>query len=75
MSLLPGNFLDAAHKYGRLRGGHSALWVFWALGGSQGTDAWEVSGTLELEPGGLRALSIILPSLTPTPNSPSYTII
>lgn len=43
MSLPPGNFLDATHKCSRHRGGHLALWVFWAQGGSPETGAWEAS--------------------------------
>lgn len=43
-------------------GGHLALWVFWAQGGSQETNAWEVPGTLEAVLGAPSALSISLPS-------------
>lgn len=45
-----------------------ALRVFWAQGGSQETNVWEVPDTLEVGSGVLSALSITLPSLPPAPH-------
>lgn len=43
----------------------------WALSGSQETNAWEVSGTLEMGPRVLSALSITLPTLPTAPLLPT----